>query len=99
MNGGEIVRFQRNEAIAEILHAHIFDQGGPEILGFVGGAEQVAALAQDLRHILEPGLVGRQAPLGVDLRQYAVTDVEIDGLGRISNPIRAEDKTPVQPLG
>lgn len=28
--------------------------------------------------------------LGVDLRQYSVTDVEIDGLGRLSNPIKAE---------
>lgn len=37
--------------------------------------------------------------LAVDLRQYSATDVEIDGLGRLSNPIRAEDKTPVRPLG
>ncbi len=28
--------------------------------------------------------------LGVDLREYSVTDVEIDGLGRLSNPIKAE---------
>lgn len=28
--------------------------------------------------------------LGVDLRQHSVTDVEIDGLGRLSNPIDAE---------
>ncbi len=28
--------------------------------------------------------------LGVDLREYSVTDVEIDGLGRMSNPIEAE---------
>jgi len=28
--------------------------------------------------------------LGVDLRHYSVTDVEIDGLGRLSNPIEAE---------
>ena len=28
--------------------------------------------------------------LGVDLRQFSVTDVEIDGLGRLSNPIAAE---------
>ncbi len=28
--------------------------------------------------------------LGVDLRQFSVTDVEIDGLGRLSNPIEAE---------
>lgn len=31
--------------------------------------------------------------LGVDLRQYSVTDVEIDGLCRLSNPIEAESKT------
>ena len=30
--------------------------------------------------------------LGVDLRQFAVTDVEIDGLCRLSNPIDAESK-------
>lgn len=30
--------------------------------------------------------------LGVDLRQYSVTDVEIDGLCRLSNPIEAESK-------
>ena len=28
--------------------------------------------------------------LGVDLRLFNVTDVEIDGLGRLSNPIDAE---------
>jgi 2-keto-4-pentenoate hydratase/2-oxohepta-3-ene-1,7-dioic acid hydratase in catechol pathway len=30
-----------------------------------------------------------QGNLGIDLREYSVTDVEIDGLGRLSNPIEA----------
>ncbi len=31
-----------------------------------------------------------QGNLGIDLREYSVTDVEIDGLCRLSNPIEAE---------
>jgi len=31
-----------------------------------------------------------QGNIGVDLREYSVTDVEIDGLGRLSNSIEAE---------
>ena len=31
--------------------------------------------------------------LGIDLRQYSVTDVEVDGLCRLSNPIDAEPAT------
>ena len=71
-------------------------QGSSLIDGGGADAQQQIAIAQ------QPGKGTEQFPrgnLGVDLRQHEVTDVEIDGLGRLSNPIRAEDKTPVRTLG